>query len=282
MAESDGPVQRAGCGGDARCRVPPCIPDAPTPQRACVPAPVPVLCAVLFSYVRPWPSARASHTRRGLRRPRAWHPLLHMRDRCRHGLKILRETPRDRVRLAPHGCGIEAQEMFPEPLVHLHDGRLVAALVAVIGRAENGHHRSLVFPRVSLHHQLVRPPHQRQPVGVVELLAHVLSEGVAAAAGRDAPAAVVVRVRPKEVTHGSFGGRFLDPVELANLVQGGDGGGETPVEAEDGVLHEGRDGEVVEEVNEELPDVRGAVFVKAFVVEAVDFRHMHALVVPPE
>ncbi len=43
------------------------------------------------------------------------------------------------------------------------------AAVAVVGRGEDGDHVLLVAPIVALHHQLVRPRHQVQPVGVVEL-----------------------------------------------------------------------------------------------------------------
>ncbi len=45
------------------------------------------------------------------------------------------------------------------------------AAVAVVGRAEDGDDVLLVAPVVPLHHQLVRPRHQVQPVGVVELRA---------------------------------------------------------------------------------------------------------------
>ncbi len=53
-------------------------------------------------------------------------------------------------------------------------GRGRTASVAVIWRGEYGDHVLVVAPVVALHDQLVRPRHQVEPVGVVELLADVL------------------------------------------------------------------------------------------------------------
>ena len=63
----------------------------------------------------------------------------------------------------------------------------------------------IVTPVVSLHDELVGPGDEREPVGVVERLADVLAEGVAGAAGRDAPATAVVGVGPQEVAHRALG-----------------------------------------------------------------------------
>ncbi len=57
-------------------------------------------------------------------------------------------------------------------------------------------------PGVALHDKLVRARYQVEAVGVIELLADVLPEGVACAARRDAPAAAVVWVRPQQIAHG--------------------------------------------------------------------------------
>lgn len=54
------------------------------------------------------------------------------------------------------------------------------------------------------------------------------------------------------------------------------------MEAEDLVLNQGSQGEVVEEVGEYLPHVGVAVFAKAFVVEAVDLCDLARLVVASE
>lgn len=59
-------------------------------------------------------------------------------------------------------------------------------------------------PGVALHDKLVRARDQVEAVGVVELLADVLPEGVAGPARRDAPAAAVVGVRPQQIAHGAL------------------------------------------------------------------------------
>ena len=72
---------------------------------------------------------------------------------------------------------------------------------------------------------------------------------------------------------------LLDPVEGADIIQRVDGRGEAAVQAEDLVVDEGRQGQVVEEVGEEFPDVGVAVFAQALVVEAVDLRDLAGFVV---
>jgi len=64
-------------------------------------------------------------------------------------------------------------------------------------------------------------------------------------------------------------GHFLHPVKGADLVEGVDAGGQATVEAEDLVLHNRGEGEVVEELGEELPNVGVPVLAEALVVEAV-------------
>lgn len=67
-------------------------------------------------------------------------------------------------------------------LVHLHDGRLVPAAVAVVRRREDRHHGVGVHPAVALHYQLVRARDQREAVVVVEPRSLVLAERVPGAA----------------------------------------------------------------------------------------------------
>lgn len=71
---------------------------------------------------------------------------------------------------------------------------------------------AVLRPVVPLHDELVRARNQRQPVVVVERLRYVLAEGVTRAAGRDAPAAPVIRVGPQQVAHGALVGHLLDAV----------------------------------------------------------------------
>ena len=64
-------------------------------------------------------------------------------------------------------------------------------------------------------------------------------------------------------------GDLLNAIKLTNLVEGVDGGGETTVEAEDLVLDNGGEGEVIEELGEDLPHVGIAVFAETFIVETI-------------
>merc|ERR1719394_1659372 len=91
-------------------------------------------------------------------------------------------------------------------------------------------------PVVPLHDELMRAGDELEPVGMVELLRDVLSERVPGTAGGDAPSAPVVRVRPKQVAHGSLVGDLLDAVELADVVQRVERGRQPPVHAYDLIL----------------------------------------------
>ena len=77
---------------------------------------------------------------------------------------------------------------------------------------------AVLRPVVPLHDELMRARNQRQPVVVVERLRYVLAEGVSRAAGRDAPAAPVVRVGPQQIAHRALMGDFLDAVERPDVV----------------------------------------------------------------
>ena len=70
---------------------------------------------------------------------------------------------------------VKLQERVLESIIQLHDGGLVAASVAVVGSGEDGDHVPVVGPVVSLHHQLVGPRYQGQPVRMVECLGNVLN-----------------------------------------------------------------------------------------------------------
>ena len=134
-------------------------------------------------------------------------------------------------------------------------------------------------PVVPVHNELVRPGYQIQAVLVVELLGYVLPKGEAGPAGADAPPGPVVGVGPEQVAHGPLVGDLLHPIELPHVVEGVDGRAEAAVEAEYVIIDEGRQGEVVKEVGEELPNVGAAVLANALVVEAVDLRDLPGFVV---
>lgn len=126
------------------------------------------------------------------------------------------------------------------------------------------------------------PGNKRQAVVVVESLRDVLTECVTGTTGRDSPSAPVVGVRPQKVAHGSLVGHLLDPVKGADVVERVDAGRQASVQAEDLVVDEGCEGQVVEEIGEVLPHVCVAVFPEALVVEAVDLGDLARLVVAAE
>lgn len=79
-------------------------------------------------------------------------------------------------------------------VVQFHNGRLVAATVAIVGRAEYSHDVTIVTPVVAFHDQLMGPGDQSQPVRVIEGLRDVLAERVTGTPGRDAPSSAIVRI----------------------------------------------------------------------------------------
>jgi hypothetical protein len=125
----------------------------------------------------------------------------------------------------------------------------------------------------------MRSRHEGQAVIVIKSLGDVLAKGVAGASRGDSPAAAVVRVGPEEVAHRSLVRDLLDAVDGADVIEGVDGGREAAVEAEDLVVDEGGEGEVVEKVGEGFPDVGVAVLPQTLVVEAVDLGDLPRLVV---
>lgn len=58
--------------------------------------------------------------------------------------------PPGHVGLAAAWCRVKLQESVVERVIELHDGGLVAAAVAVVGRAKDGHHVAVMRPVVSL------------------------------------------------------------------------------------------------------------------------------------
>jgi hypothetical protein len=153
--------------------------------------------------------------------------------------------------------------------------------------------------RLTFHDQLMRPRNQRQAVVMVEGLRDILAERVAGAAGRYPPPAAVVGVGPEEVAHRALVRDLLHTVDGPDVVQGIDRGGQTAVQTEDLVnlgqnpsltrhvrtdlvLDKGGEGEAVEEVGKEAPDVRIPVLTQALVVETIHLRDLPGLVVPTE
>jgi hypothetical protein len=87
---------------------------------------------------------------------------------------------------------------------------------------------------------------QRQTIVVIKSLRDVLAKRIPRSSRRYTPSASVIRVRPEEITHRPFVWDLLYAVERSDVIEGIDTGGETSVEAEDLVVDEGCEGEVVE------------------------------------
>jgi hypothetical protein len=77
-------------------------------------------------------------------------------------------------------------------------------------------------------------------------------------------------------------GHFDDSVDSFDLVQGVQTGGETSMQAEDLILNDSGQGQVIKQVSKEFPDVCVAVLAHALVVEAVNLGDLAALVVSSE
>jgi hypothetical protein len=72
---------------------------------------------------------------------------------------------------------------------------------------------------------------------------------------------------------------FLDTIEGADVIKGVDGWAETSVEAENLILDEGCEREVIEEVRKILPDVGVAVFPQTLIIEAIDLCNLARFVI---
>ena len=128
----------------------------------------------------------------------------------------------------------------------------------------------------------MRPCHCLEAIFLNELVRYVLPESVAGATGGDAPSRAIVRVGPEQVAHGTLVGHLDHAVNIANHVQRVQAGRESAVQAEDLVLDDGGQRQVIEEVGEVLPHVRVAVLAQTLVVEAVDLGDLATLVIAPQ
>ena len=167
-------------------------------------------------------------------------------------------------------------------LIDLHYRSLITASVAIVWSGEDGHHVPILAPIVSLHDKLMCARHQCEAIVVVECLGDILTESISCATRADAPSAAIVGVRPQQIAHGTFVGYFLYSVEAADVVEGVDAGGETAVEAENLVIDQCREGQVVKKVGEVFPDISIAIFAQALIVEAVNLGNLAGFVIAAE
>ena len=116
-------------------------------------------------------------------------------------------------------------------------------------------------------------------VGVIELLRDVLSKTVASTSRGDTPTTSVIRVGPQKIADGTFVGYFHDTIKLLDLVQSVDGRRQTTVQAEDVLLDDGGQGQVVEQAGELLPNFGVTILTEALIVESIDLGDLLGLVV---
>jgi hypothetical protein len=174
------------------------------------------------------------------------------------------------------------QEVELHELINFHNSCFVTTSVAVVGSGEDGDYVSFVSPVVAVHDQLMSSSYSDEAIGVVELLRDILSERITSSSGGDTPTASVIRVGPEQVTDRAFMRYFLDSVELLNLVKSVDTGRKSSMEAEDGVINDSGQGEIIEQLGEEHPDVRVTIFPQALVIEAIDLGDLSHFVVTSE
>ena len=181
-------------------------------------------------------------------------------------------------------------------LVNLHDSSLVAATVAVIRcwqqvsrhimnpearelTRKNRDHVTILAPIVSFHHQLMSPRNKGQPIVVIECLGNILPKRVPSTPRTYPPSTSIIRITPQQIAHGAFMRDLLDPIKCPDVVQGIYARRKPSVEAEDLVVDQGGEGQVVEQICKVFPDIGVAVFSEALVVEAVDLGDLARFVV---
>jgi len=125
----------------------------------------------------------------------------------------------------------------------------------------------------------VPPADQVEVVFLEEHFDNVFAEGVADPAVGVHPAiSHLVRVTPEQVADESGVGHVGGTHDVADLLERVQFGGESAVHAEDLLVNDGRDGQVVEQVGEEFPQL-DVVSAFALVLEALDTVDARTLVV---
>lgn len=155
------------------------------------------------------------------------------------------------------GHGREDAKLGIEIRVHRHDGRHVAAAVAVVGGRPDrddgflgemelggvSSDASVIFygtNLVALVDQLMGPGNRCQPVDVVELGGHLVSKEPARTARTDSPCVDIFRIAPYKIAKGTLMRNLLGAGNDSDLVDGADLGAETAMDAEHGAVDDGR------------------------------------------
>jgi hypothetical protein len=91
---------------------------------------------------------------------------------------------------------------------------------------------------------------------------------------------LTIGVRPHEIAHGAIMRDFLFAVDDADLVKGVDGRGQAAVNAEDAVVDDCGQTQIVEDLSAVAPHVHTAVLAQTLIVEAVHLSDLARLMVP--
>ena len=163
--------------------------------------------------------------------------------------------------------------------VKLHHSSFIATAVAVIRSTEDRYNVLVMGPVVAISDKLMSSRNKIKSVLLIVLLRNVLTEGISSTSWRHAPTTSVVRIRPQEVTHGSFMRNLLHSVQFLYLVEGVEMRRQATMQTEDLVLHNCCDWEVIKEVSKVTPDVSTSILSVALIIEAIDLCDLSTFVI---
>jgi len=162
----------------------------------------------------------------------------------------------------------------------LENTSLVSTSVAVVGSAPHGGQPVIEHDHVPFITELVCAENVCHGVDLEELLDDLCAKGVTGSSWTQRElVAVGVRITPNQVGHGTFVRNLSKAVDDLDLIDAMDAGRQTAVDAEDLVVDDAGEGEVVEHVGEVVPNSSVAVLAAAFRVEAVGLGDSSRLVV---
>jgi len=162
----------------------------------------------------------------------------------------------------------------------LENTSLVSTSVAVVGSAPHGGQPVIEHDHVPFITELVCAENVCHGVDLEELLDDLCAKGVTGSSWTQRElVAVGVRITPNQVGHRTFVWNLSEAVDDLDLIDAMDAGRQTAVDAEDLVVDDAGEGEVVEHVGEVVPNSSVAVLAAAFRVETVGLGDSSRLVV---
>lgn len=162
----------------------------------------------------------------------------------------------------------------------LENTGLVSTSIAVVGSAPDSGQPVIEHDHVPFITELVSAENVCHRVDLEEFLDDLSAESVASSSWTQREfVSVGVGVAPDQVGHGAFVRDLPEAVDDLDLINAMDAGRQTTVDAEDLVVDDAGEGEVVEHVGEMVPDSSIAVLATAFGVEAVGLGDTAGLVV---